>query len=118
MDNARIILIEDDPTLRDDFRANLEVSGHKVVAQAGSVETAALLVDNLTPDDVDIAIVDGNLSEGSADGSDGERVAEDIHQRLGGVIVIGASMDGEVRGADRNVPKDDAWALDAMIREL
>jgi len=118
MDKARIILIEDDPELRDDFKRNLEVSGHKVIGQAGTVETAAKLVDNLTPDDVDIAIVDGNLRRGVTDGTDGERVSEDIHQRLGGVVVIGASMDGVVRGADMNVPKDDAWALDKMIREL
>lgn len=118
MENARIIIIEDDPTTRADCKANLEVSKHTVVAVAGSVDTAMRLVDHLTPDDVDCAIVDGNLSATSRDGADGERVAEYIHARLRGVVVIGFSLAGEVRGADMNVDKGDAWALDTMIREL
>ncbi len=118
MDNARIIVIEDDPSMRESYKANLEVSDHTVVGEADSVAAAEALVDSLTSNDVEIAIVDGNLSRRSQSGEDGERVTSYIHEKLSEVTVIGASLDGEVRGADLNVSKGDSWALDAMIREL
>lgn len=120
MENARIIIVEDNSMLRAGCRKNLEASKHLVIGEAGSVFGAVRLVDELVENDeaVDIAVVDGNLSRESEGGADGERIANYIHEKLGGVTVIGWSLDGKVAGADMNVPKHDAWALDAMVKEL
>ena len=120
MDKAKIILIEDSEGWRNDIRADLEAGGHVVEALACSVETALLLVDLFaqSPGSLDVAVVDGNLSPGSENGADGERVAEDIHSRLPGVVVIGISLDGTVPGADLNVPKDSSRALHKAISDL
>jgi DNA-binding NtrC family response regulator len=118
MENARVIIIDDDPTIREDCRLNLEARNHVVVGEAASVAHAEVLIEGLGSDGLDIAVVDGNLSRHSEGGVDGERLAALIHQKLPGVTVVGASMDGEVRGADMNVPKGDAWALDALVTQL
>ncbi|OVE78635.1 hypothetical protein BVY00_02245 [bacterium G20] len=120
MENARIIIIEDNSMLRTQCRANLEAAKHQVVGEAGSVLGAVRLVDELTEEEetVDIAVVDGNLSRESEGGTDGERVANYIHEKLGNVTVIGWSLDGKVAGADMNVQKHDTWGLDAMVKEL
>lgn len=118
MENGKIIIIEDNEMLRQGMRRNLEASGHTVVGEAGSVVAARVMIDGLGQDEVDIAVVDGNLSEWSRDGGDGEYVTAYIREKLGGVTVIGASLDGAVRGADMNVSKQDPWELYNTIREL
>lgn len=120
MEHARVIIVEDDPRIRALFVENLEACDHTVVAQAGSVAAAKSMVDRLVEEGsgVDVAVVDGNLSRHSEGGDDGERVATYIHEKLGGVVVIGASFDGAVRGADVNVSKQDPWALYNKIAEL
>jgi len=118
MDAARIIIIEDDASLREDCRANLEIRNHVIVGEAGSLAAAHSLINRLDTSEVDIAIVDGNLSELTNTGDDGAELAEAIHIKLPGVTVIGWSMAGSVRGADLNAPKHNAWALDAMVTEL
>ena len=120
MENARIIIVEDNSALRAACRRDLEAAKHLVVGEAGSISAALGLVNVLAEMDeaVDIAVVDGNLSSESEGGRDGERIANYIHEKLGGVTVIGWSLDGYVAGADMNVPKHDAWALDAMVKKL
>lgn len=118
MENARVIIIDDDPTIREDCRLNLEARNHVIVGEASSVVEAQELVNGLSPNELDIAVIDGNLSRQSEGGVDGERIAALIHAKLPGVTVVGASMDGEVRGADVNVPKGDAWALDTLVTQL
>jgi DNA-binding NtrC family response regulator len=118
MEKARIIIIEDNPDLRLMCKENLEIRNHKIIGEAGSLSAAQALVDSLNPDDVDIAIVDGNLTPKTDTGDDGEKVTTEIHEKLPGVTVIGWSLSGSVRGADMNAPKHDAWALDAMVTEL
>ncbi len=120
MENARIIIVEDNSMLRTQCRANLEAAKHQVIGEAVSVVGAVRLVDDLAEKEekVDIAVVDGNLSPDSESGADGERVANYIHEKLGSVTVIGWSLDGKVAGADMNVQKHDAWALDAMVKEI
>lgn len=118
MENARVIIVEDDARIRKIFRENLEACEHMVVGEAESVAGAVAMVNGLRPEDVDVAVVDGNLSRRSEHGSDGERVANYIHEKLRGVIVIGASLDGGVRGADINVLKQDPMALYDTIESL
>jgi DNA-binding NarL/FixJ family response regulator len=118
MDKARIIIIEDDDLMRMMCRENLEVRKHVIVGEAGTLATAHELIESLTPEQVDIAIVDGNLTPRTDTGNDGENIAKSIHDKLPGVTVIGWSLSGVVRGADLNAPKHNAWALDAMVTEL
>ena len=118
MDKAKIIIIEDNPVMRSLCRRNMEFRGRKIIGEAGTLATAHELIDSLKPDEVDIAIVDGNLTSSTDTGNDGAEVTSAIHEKLPGVTVIGWSLSGSVRGADLNAPKHDAWALDAMVTEL
>ena len=118
MENAKVIIIEDDPMTREDCRLNLEVRNHVIVGEAGTVGQAEQLIDSLQSAEVDLAVVDGNLSRGAVDGAEGEHIAGLIHVKLPGVVVVGCSLDGQVRGADINVRKGDSWALDALVTKL
>ena len=118
MDNARIIIIEDDPMIMDVCRRNLEVKNHRIIGEAATVAAAIDLVDSLKSEDIDLAVVDGNLTHGARGGDEGEHITALIHQKLPGVVVVGSSLDGGVRGSDIDVPKGDAWALDALVTEL
>lgn len=118
MENARIIIIDDDAGIRQGCRANLEVRNHVIVGEAASVIAATALVESLAAEDIDLAVVDGNLRPDSNDGSDGENITNLIHDRLPGVVVVGNSLDGGVKGADLNMPKGDSWALDAIVTDL
>ena len=82
----------------------LEGSGHHVVIQASSVKEATEQIPNLKKDDIQIAIVDGNLGT-SSDNSDGETIAKAIHKKHPGIIIIGHSKDNPIIEADINVSK-------------
>ena len=118
MEGARVIIIEDDPRLRQGVRVNLEARDHRIVGEAGTVDEAVELVDSLTSDDVDIAVVDGNLSHEAEGGFEGERIANLIHEKLPGVVVVGCSLDGGVRGSDKDIRKGDSWGMDAFVTSL
>ncbi|HEY5235851.1 MAG TPA: response regulator [Rhabdochlamydiaceae bacterium] len=118
MENARIIIIDDQVEVREDCRANLESRDHIIVGEAASVRQAEDLIEGLTESDVDLAVVDGNLSRDTEGGVDGARITSLIHSKLPGVVVVGNSFSGSVRGADLNISKNDSWALDAIVTSL
>jgi CheY-like chemotaxis protein len=122
MEGARVLVIDDESRIRGIVRRNLEVCGHSVAGEAGSVDTAEALVNRIAEgdgsDQVDAAVVDGNLRRNVYDGTDGARVAKHIRDTLGSVIIVGMSLGGPVAGADVNIPKHDMWGLVEFIEGL
>jgi hypothetical protein len=68
--------------------------------QARSLIESETLLDSVNEDVLDVALVDGNLDEGSISGNDGEAITQLLHEKFKGIVVIGISGTGEVRGAD------------------
>jgi hypothetical protein len=62
-------------------------------------------------------VVDGNLSKDRVDGSDGELVTDALRY-VGGIVIIGFSGSGEVRGADINVQKGDFSQFGEVLRAI
>ena len=74
-ERARIFIAEDDEGWLRNARIWLEGDGgHTVVLVARNPEEATECVKRLSELSVDVAIIDGNLSPLSQDGSDGKRI--------------------------------------------
>ncbi|MEQ8469698.1 MAG: response regulator [Marinoscillum sp.] len=64
--SAKILIVEDEPIIRQDLTFCIQDMGHEVVGQAGSVEKARNLIAQVNPD---LILLDINL-DGVADGID------------------------------------------------
>ncbi len=86
MQEARILIADDDAVLRLDLRAMLETLGHCVVGEADNGETALYLARNLTPD---LTILDVMMPK-----MNGLEAAEQIgRERIGPVLMLTAYSD-------------------------
>jgi DNA-binding response OmpR family regulator len=61
--SARILIVEDEPLIAENLRADLGDAGFEIVGIAARVEKALTFIDNIA---FDIAIVDANLAGRSA----------------------------------------------------
>lgn len=103
-DNARVLVVEDDPDLREAIQGTLEKGGHNVVAVASTRDQAIALISSRLK--IDVATLDGNLHDEIYDGEDGQVVLAVIRANRPEVKIVGVSSDG-VPGADVNVSKFD-----------
>lgn len=118
MENSRIYLVEDNEQVRGFMKLMLEeLGGHKVVKEAASVQEVKASIGSFEPDEVDVALVDGNLGT-SNDQSDGARVAAEIRTHLPGVVIIGISGSGPVEGAHVDINKLDSEIIRNYIKDL
>lgn len=95
MDGAKVAVIEDGDMMRSIVREQLESSGHKVVAEADSLERAFEVVGAIATGDIeaDVIILDGNLRPRTDNGEDARRVAEMIRERGVTSKIIGFSLN-------------------------
>ena len=80
-EKAKIFLVEDNEFDICDTRWFLKEGGHQIVIEAKSLEEALNLIPSLKEKEINVAIVDGNLSSGERSGSDGARIAEEIRKK-------------------------------------
>jgi CheY-like chemotaxis protein len=106
-ENARIFLVEDDKSRQSLVKDAMKTFGHEVVDVASSLKEALDKVSKLDKKRIDVAIVDGNLSENNVSGSDGAAVASAIKAKHPSIIVIGNSLRNPVDNTDLNSPKMD-----------
>ncbi len=100
MERAKVAVIDDEISWQNQLTRAIEQGGHTVELCAGSVSEVQNFVDN--PDaSLDVAVVDGNLSEDSYGGEDGAEVTQMLKERFVGITIVGftSSYDG-VEGAD------------------
>lgn len=108
--SAKVFLVDDNEGYRDTVKIVLRgVTGHEVVAEAGSLVDALNEIPNLLKKGVNVAILDGNLTPGDISGDDGRTIASEIHKQAPEIKVIVNSTEPYDFG-DRFVKKD--------IREL
>lgn len=118
MEHAKIGIFDDTEFIRSVFREFLELDGHIVVTEAGSVETSMDAIDRMEPDSIDVAIVDGNFSGTRLDSAEGAEIAGAIRRRLPDVVIIGLSSAAPIEGADINYSKDNFTEARRYIKDL
>jgi CheY-like chemotaxis protein len=104
-EKAVVFFVEDDDDSREVSTEFLEMSGHHVVDTARSLEEALTKIPNLDKKGVNVALVDGNLSEWDTSGRDGERVAKEIKNQHPNIVVIGHALSEPIAAADVNCTK-------------
>ena len=118
-EEARILLVEDDPVHRMGLKSFLERHGHKIVAEAATFEEAAEVARKLSELEVNVAIVDGNLTPDDTSGNDGRLITDLIRKNGGGIPIVGHS-GSRYEGPDAFVVKGFKLGevLLKVIREL
>jgi CheY-like chemotaxis protein len=98
MENARIVVFEDQARAQDLFKKILTQAGHEVIATA---QTRADAIRAVNEADFDVAVVDGNLDAFDEDCSDGRAITEEIRkQKHGAKIVWFSSFEADKLGID------------------
>ena len=101
-DRARVFYVEDDADSLSVGREFLEIGGHEVVDTAMSLKEALQKIPDLDKKGVNVAVVDGNLSQNFSDGIDGGMVTMEIKAQHPNIKVVGHSLESDVEGADLN----------------
>lgn len=107
---AKIFWVEDDKDFVEVRSEFCRRAGHKVVLTASSREEVTEKIPLMKEVGVQVAIVDGNLSQGDESGWDGEAVAKEIKTASPEVVVIGNSLRKPIANADVNCPKVEGAA--------
>ena len=107
-ENANVFLAEDYPQLREIAKELIEDASHTVVIEVGSLEEALKNIDigRAKEKGVNVAVVDGNLSENDISGSDGRQIAEALRKEIPDITVISFSGQNQDYG-DVHVDKND-----------
>ncbi len=95
---SRVLLVEDDPGVRDATRLLLKVEGYRVTAVSSLAEA---LEKALEQPDIDLLVTDYHLS----DGETGTQVIAELRERLG-VSLRAVLMTGDTSSAIRELPRD------------
>jgi CheY-like chemotaxis protein len=117
-DKAKVFLVEDDNASRDVCSEFLRMGGHTVVENASTLQSALRKIPGLREKGVNVAVVDGNLSEGDESGRDGEMVTRQIKAQHPDIKVIGHALRKPIGSADINCPKIEGSAkLTEVVRK-
>ena len=114
---ARVFVVEDDPEWQELIGLLLSNAGHQVVLRATTKQDALTAVQGLKMADIQIATIDGNLSERGKGEEDGRAVLEAIREHAPYVKTIGLATF-EIPGADVNLRKKDTRRLPKLITDL
>lgn len=119
-ERANVCIINDSPGTIRATRFLLEISGHRVVATATTLEEAHAVIPTLENLGVQVVLVDGNLSPNDTSGQDGALIAQEIRRRALTVTTIGVSASGHVVGVDINFDprKSDPQNLVDLITKI
>lgn len=116
-EKARVFVAEDDSDWQDMLGEILKDAGHSVVARATNLHDALNTAKRLSSLKVDVAVIDGNLSEDESRGYDGQAVLNAIRQHAPRVRTIGMS-GSHVAGTDVDLGKAKATELGEVVRKL
>ena len=109
-ERARVFVVDDNDDYRDSLKEFLILSGHTVIAEATSLGSAMETIKGL--ENVDVALIDGNLSETSRGGYDGARVAKEFREKFPGVPLYAISVDSQPWSDDPTLTKlNESWVI-------
>ena len=113
-ERARVFLVEDSGSDLVNARFLIEHGGHEVIVEARSLSEALSLVPRLQEMEINVAVLDGNLSEGKSDGEEGKTVAEEIRALDAGIKIVCFSGN-EYDWGDAFVGKGRAFITDSVV---
>lgn len=116
MEKARVVLFEDQKNVRALQKRALQNRSHQVVSEVTTLLIAREQIP--TMNEVDVAVVDGNLKQGDNSGKDGAEIVEQIKEIMPHIVTIGCSATGEVVGADYQADKRNIGEIAAIIDSL
>ena len=103
-EKAKIIIFEDDVTWLKDYERYLLNAGFSAYVFIKSMAEAAAFLESHQFDGDEVALIDGNLSPYSFEGSDGKAIAADLRSK--GVFTIGMSGSRMRRIVDLDLTKN------------
>lgn len=106
MKKARVAIFEDNALISECLLEALTGAEHEIVLHAPTMAAARLAIEQLTPEELDVAVIDGNLDKGQISGQNGNEIATALRANLGDIMLIGFAASGDVEGVDVNVRKD------------
>jgi DNA-binding NarL/FixJ family response regulator len=115
MQEARIVIFEDQENVRQLIKRNFEAENtgngydFSVVAEAATMESSRQLIETLDENEVDVAIVDGNLTLGETESDEGKEIINLLRSRLPTLAIIGYSGGAKEYGADFQLLKTDGY---------
>lgn len=116
-EKAKVFVSEDNKQWQDMIRDILQDDGHSVVASAKTLEEALALSQRLGELGVNVATIDGNLSEWDTSGADGQAVLRAIRASAPGVKTVGLSGN-RVPGVDIDLGKANCVDLSKTVKKL
>ena len=114
MNEANIIIFDDSPKITEGIENNFRPEHNdgysfKIIGSATDLDSAIELVDSSENGEVDVAIVDGNLSARSTDNKDGERIVGLLQDKFADIVTIGFSDSPRDFGASVMTHKVDGF---------
>ena len=90
-EKARVFVAEDNKDWQEYIEKILNRAGHSVVARATTVEEGLKIIEQFGELQVQVATIDGNLSEDDISGYDGRALVEAIGRHAPNVKTVGMS---------------------------
>lgn len=115
--NARVFIAEDDKSWQEIYRYHFKDSEHIIVELAKNMEEVENILPRLAELEIQVAIVDGNLSPHGHDGFEGKFVIREIKRLFPHIKTIGMSGMFAL-GADIDLGKENANSLMETITNL
>ena len=116
-ERARVFVAEDEPDWQAEVREVLEKAGHWVVATALTRSEGLTIVAEVEELGVDVAAIDGNLSQPDTSGGDGQAIIAAIRELAPSVKTVGISLN-TIPGADANTQKSNIGTLGKIVNDL
>ncbi len=119
-ENARVFLAEDDSTFRRAARRFIEGSSHQVSVEANTLGDAISAIPKAKELGVNVAVLDGNLTEDDTSGYDGETLATALRDEIPDIKIVSFSGQPQSYG-DVHINKghfDEVKGLGETITKL
>lgn len=116
-ERAKVFVVEDDKEWQEIIKDKLEKEGHQVVLSATNLKDALAATNKLTELGVQVATIDGNLTERDCSGKDGQSVLAAISKVASQVKTIGLAVY-RVANVDLYLEKDDIDNLGRAVTNI
>lgn len=123
MENARIVIFEDNASIRNILTTVMDMSSHSIVAEAATAADALAVVDRMAAGELeaDVVVLDGNLDKDSTKCENAKQIAAAMREAGLTAKIIGFSSY-ELKdfgiAVDVDLTKQHAMRLGKVIDSL
>lgn len=116
-EKANVFIAEDNSSYQKLVKEYLEEAGHTLSLSATTIEEALACVDRFEELGIDVAVLDGNLSENEYNGYEGQMIRTAIRDKAPNVKIVGMSGN-KFPGADVDLGKRKVDELGDVVTKL